>query len=83
MIEYYYTYQSKIGEISIVEFNNYIVKLVIGNYQGINKETDLIKKCYKELDEYLNKKRKYFTIPLKVHGTIFQEKVLLELANVP
>ena len=81
-MEYFYTYKTIIGNISIVEKNNYIIKIIIGSYQGIIKETNLIKKCYKELIEYLNKKRKYFDIPIKVEGTIFQEKVLLELTKV-
>ncbi len=75
-MEYYYTYQTVIGEVSIVEKDNYIVRIIIGSYQGIQKETDLIKKCYKEILEYLNKKRKYFDIPIKINGTMFQEKVV-------
>ena len=82
-MEYYYTYQTKIGKISIVERDNYIVKLIIDDYQGIKKETNLIKKCSKELIEYLDKKRNYFTIPFKINGTNFQEKVYLELVKVP
>ena len=82
-MEYYYTYQTKIGKVSIVESDNYIIKLIIGDYQGVKKETNLIKKCYQELREYLVKKRKYFTVPFKIHGTKFQEKVWLEVLKIP
>ena len=81
-MEYYYTYQTIIGLVSIIEKDNYIVRIIIGSYQGVRKETDLIKKCYKELIEYLNKKRKSFDIPIKIQGTTFQEKVLRELSKV-
>ena len=36
-----------------------------------------------ELSEYFNKKRKEFTIPIDVKGTVFQEQVWNELLEIP
>ncbi len=82
-MKYYYTYDTKLGKISIEGDNNYITKIVLGNYNGIKKETSLIKKCYIEIKEYLDGKRVSFTVPIKYQGTPFQEKVWKELLNIP
>ncbi|MFA7070152.1 MAG: methylated-DNA--[protein]-cysteine S-methyltransferase [Sulfurimonas sp.] len=36
-----------------------------------------------ELDEYFLKKRKTFTVPLKPHGTSFEQEVWLTLLKIP
>ncbi|NLK28564.1 MAG: methylated-DNA--[protein]-cysteine S-methyltransferase [Clostridiales bacterium] len=46
-------------------------------------ETDLIRKAYEELSEYLNGKRKKFTVPLNPKGTEFQQKVWKVLQTIP
>jgi methylated-DNA-[protein]-cysteine S-methyltransferase len=38
---------------------------------------------YKQLDEYFNRKRKKFDIPLDITGTDFQKKVWKEIAKIP
>lgn len=47
------------------------------------KETPLIKRAAKQLDEYFNKKRKTFDLPLKPEGTDFQKKVWKALQRIP
>jgi methylated-DNA-[protein]-cysteine S-methyltransferase len=47
------------------------------------KETPLIKKTAKELEEYFSGKRKIFTIPINLKGTEFQLKVWAALQNIP
>lgn len=40
-------------------------------------------KVFRELDEYFQGKRKNFDIPLRTHGTPFQEKVWAALRAIP
>jgi len=47
------------------------------------KETPLIKNAVKQLDEYFNKKRKNFELPLSLNGTEFQLKVWGALQKIP
>lgn len=53
------------------------------NIEHIIKETDVIKKCHKELMEYFNKKRKTFTVNLDINGTEYQKQVYNELLKIP
>jgi len=46
-------------------------------------ETSLIKTTIKQLDEYFNKKRRSFNLPLVLHGTDFQITVWKALQKVP
>jgi methylated-DNA-[protein]-cysteine S-methyltransferase len=39
--------------------------------------------CMLQLDEYFNKKRKTFSLPLDLQGTDFQKRVWNELLNIP
>ena len=80
-----YTYKTKIGEVTIIEENKKIIELSFGkNLENcIVKETELIKKTIMEIEEYFNKKRKAFDIPIKLQGTDFQIKVWKELLKIP
>lgn len=85
---YYYTYNTIIGNISIYENNNYIIGIqMFHNYnttlQYIFKNTLLIQKTYKQLNEYFEGLRHKFTIPIKLTGTIFQQRVWQELMKIP
>ncbi len=81
---YFYTYNTKIGNITIVATNDYITNLYINynNIKAIQEETKLIKQTFNEIKEYLNKERKYFSIPIQVKGTDFQKKVWQELLKI-
>ncbi|NBK97733.1 MAG: methylated-DNA--[protein]-cysteine S-methyltransferase [Erysipelotrichia bacterium] len=45
--------------------------------------SSLIKTCMQQLNQYLQGKRKTFTIALHPHGTIFQQKVWQALCEIP
>ena len=80
---YQFAYDTLIGKICIAENNGAITDI---SYNLLNfeiKETPLIRKTYKELDEYLKGKRQTFDIPLELHGTPFQIKVWEALKKVP
>lgn len=81
---YIYTYQTKIGPITIHESNNKITKILINEKNSVNtEESNLTKQTIKEINEYLDHKRTDFTIPLDPQGTDHQIKVWNELKKIP
>lgn len=44
---------------------------------------NLFSDCVKQLEEYFNRKRKEFSLPLDLQGTDFQKGVWSELLNIP
>lgn len=87
-MEYWNIYITKIGTLIIVENENRISKIEIVKTnieypKGKKVETLLIKKAYKQISEYLDGKRKEFTLPLLIKGTKFQEKVWKALLQIP
>ena len=84
-MKYYYTYQTPLDELWIVEENNFIIEIKYKiNFQEIErKETPLIKETYQQLTQYFEGKRKTFDIPIKLQGTAFQKKVWTTLQTIP
>lgn len=58
-----------------------LLKVMRANYE--EKTSVTIKEAEKQLDEYFNKKRKVFDIPLLFTGTDFQQSVWNKLLEVP
>ena len=81
-----YSYQTEIGKIYIVENGTAITHLYFNKCPLLNnfeeKETELIKKAYKQLNEYLLGKRKDFALPLLPQGTDFQKTVWRALSEI-
>lgn len=79
-----FCYDTCIGKISIIEEDNYIVSIAFG--ESLEKckkeESHLIKRTYKELNQYFLGKRKKFDIPILLKGTAFQKKVWNELLKI-
>ena len=82
---YSYTYNTQIGNITIIEKDGYIANLYINynNIKTIQKETKLISQTANEIKEYLDGNKKSFSIPIKTEGTIFQNKVWQALLKIP
>lgn len=79
-----YSYKTKIGYITIEENNGEIVEINFGKSMDLNQgENELLQDTYREIVEYLDKKRKVFTIPFKISGTEFQRSVYKELLKIP
>ncbi len=81
-----YCYNTKLGEITIVEENDFITKIYFGNSKEINAnyiETELIKDTKKQLEEYLIGSRKIFDLPINPKGTKFQSDVWKSLIEIP
>lgn len=80
-----FCYETVIGEITIIDNGEAIIELDFGNNLNKDieiKETELIKKAKKQLDEYFNGERKEFNLPLELKGTEFQRKVWKALINI-
>lgn len=78
-----FIYTTSIGQICICETNSKISH--ISFFDSIDaeiEETALIKETYKQLCEYLSKRRKNFDIPLHIEGSEFQIKVWKALQNI-
>jgi methylated-DNA-[protein]-cysteine S-methyltransferase len=88
---YYYDYKicnlSKLLKLGIAERDGAICRIFFGADKRADefqeKETPMIKKAANQLDEYFNKKRKKFDIPINLDGTDFQKKVWNALLNIP
>jgi methylated-DNA-[protein]-cysteine S-methyltransferase len=84
--KYYFTYSLKKIKIGIAEEDNAITGVYFGAEipDGFVKtETTLIKKAAVQIEEYLNGKRKRFSLPLSMHGTEFQMDVWKALQTIP
>jgi len=81
----YYSYQTVIDRILIVEEDENIVEIAFGKQKtsGTEKETALIKKAIKQLNEYFDGKRQTFDFATNAKGTEFQKRVWLALQNIP
>lgn len=84
---YYYSYRFKYGKYNIVEKDESIVGIYEDEFEKNidykEKETELIKKTYMEIEEYLNGNRKKFSVKISPEGTEFQKKVWEELIKIP
>jgi len=78
-----YTYKTSIGNICIVESDGFITEINIDDSVKNTKETLLIKKTIKEINEYLEGRRKTFDIPLEPQGSEYFKKVWSELEKIP
>ena len=83
-----YCYDTKIGKISICEAKGKITDIIFGEKSDLSDkykfcETDIIKKCRIQLDEYFDKKRTKFDLPLNPKGTEFMLKVYDKLLEIP
>ncbi len=83
----FFRYDTTIGEIYIASDDDKIVILTFGNtseFKDYNYlETDTIKNAYCQISEYLQGKRKDFSVPIELSGTDFQMKVWNELLKIP
>jgi methylated-DNA-[protein]-cysteine S-methyltransferase len=83
-----YSFKSIKTNIVITEENNVITGLYFKSRfeipdSFIKVETPLIKKAAAQVEEYLNGKRKNFSLPLAMHGTEFQMDVWRALQTIP
>jgi len=84
-------YDSIIGKLEIIDNGKEILEIsaldsepTLEQNSGYNLyESELIKRAYLQLSEYLSGKREVFDLPLKLEGTEFQKKVWKALTDIP
>ncbi|CAI3198140.1 methylated-DNA--[protein]-cysteine S-methyltransferase [Clostridium neonatale] len=79
-------YETLIGKITISDNGTHITNLNFGEVHLEDSnivETKLIKEAYNQLNEYFNKEREQFELPLSPQGTEFQLKVWSALREIP
>lgn len=80
-------YNTSIGEIGIQEKDGFITNIYFvkpTEYVDVNiRESEIIKSAYVQIDEYLNKQRKSFHLPLLPQGTDFMKKCWKALMDIP
>jgi len=86
-MKYYFIYKWKLCNLFIAEESGAICNVLFSKDNRLNngekKETPLIKKTAKQIDEYFNGKRTIFDLPLVLHGTDFQVSVWKSLQKIP
>ena len=81
---YQYSYETKLGSVTIVEEDGALLAITTHRtYEGIKQETLLTKEAYRQLSEYLIGERKSFDLPLNPGGTEFQQQVWKALCDIP
>ncbi len=85
-MEHSFTYETKIGKITITECDSQLISIDFGESNPKDSnilETPFIKEVQKELEEYFNGTRKTFQLPLALKGTPFQQEVWKALMTIP
>lgn len=78
-------YESPIGWMKITAKGKQIESLDFLDKEGVEptkKLTPVLKKCIQELNEFFQKKRTAFTIPIVEHGSDFQRQVMREVSGI-
>lgn len=81
-----YSYKTRVGELTILENDGFLVEIAFGKSSEKpyrKEETSIVKSAYRQIEDYLNGKRKSFDLPLKPEGTEFQRLVWAALLDIP
>ena len=79
-------FDTPLGMMLAVETDGFLTQLDFADQvpEGIVvRETALLKRCKKQMDEYFQGKRQAFDLPLKPLGTAFQQAVWAALIAIP
>lgn len=71
-----------LGVLVAIEKEGKLVELSFSSIETYKDKSPLLLKLEEELEEYFNKKRRTFTIPLNPEGTAFQKKVWKTLEGI-
>lgn len=81
------TLKTPLGFLEISEENNCIISCRFATNSNLTyipeQETKILKEAKKQIEEYFNKSRKTFNLPLKFNGTDFQQSIWNELTKIP
>ena len=76
-------YPSPIGVLEITANNKSILSIHFVKEKKEDNYNNITLKGYRQLQEYLEGDRREFDLPLEPVGTEFQQKVWMELQNIP
>lgn len=77
-------YHSPLGDMELDYEEDAVTALKMAAKKAVGEApVGLALAVFRELDEYFQGKRKTFDIPLRTHGTAFQEKVWAALRAIP
>lgn len=77
-------YHSPFGDMELDYEEDAVTALKMAEKKAVREAPEgLALAVFQELDEYFQGKRKTFDIPLRTHGTAFQEKVWAALRAIP
>lgn len=82
----FFTYlQSPIGIVKIESDDTFIRSVIFVDEMGNNseKQPEVLKNCYTQLQKYFAGESREFTMPLQQDGTEFQKQVWKELLQIP
>ncbi len=84
----YYSQETKIGKFTIFEENGAIIRVVLPilsvSTNGCQcAKTPAIAEAFRQLTEFLDRKRTVFDLKLEPKGTPFQKRVWAELLKIP
>ena len=82
---YFYIFDTPFGLLKIEEIDNKVIKIELNNPTSSRtfKLTKTLEKAFKEIDEFLEGKRKKFTFKIDPIGTEFQKSVWNALLDIP
>lgn len=80
---FFQKYSSPIGILTVTCDSECLLRIDFGDVVGKDNVNEITELVICQLDEYFNKKRKSFDIPLRLSGTDFQMKVWEELTKIP
>lgn len=77
-------YHSPVGELAISFEDGAVTALQrVTEPVTVSAATDLTAEVFRQLDEYFAGMRRDFDFPIRLHGTLFQEKVWAALRTIP
>ena len=71
-----------VGDITLSEDDGALVSVDWGWAEG-QKETALLKRARKQLQDYFDGNRQEFDLPLNPHGTVLQQKIWAGMGAIP
>lgn len=80
-----YTYPSLLGPLTFCEEDGYLTAIHTHGpvKEAREQETEVIRRAYAQLTEYLAGERQTFDLPLAPRGTAFQQRVWQALCRIP
>ena len=76
-------YKSPLGVLEIIADNENILAINFVKNIKVRKGNALTKQCVVQLKEYFKARRKAFDLPIKISGSDWQVRVLLQLSKIP